>query len=61
MCAVSATHKGSGDIPYFWSAPHRAQIEFLEAAQSPYVCLGCASSETRSSFRCLYSKTFWSS
>jgi uncharacterized protein with ParB-like and HNH nuclease domain len=46
MCAVSATHKESGDIPYFWFALHRAQIEFLEAAQSPYVCLGCASSAT---------------
>ena len=46
MCAVSATHKESGDVPYFWFALHRAQIEFLEAAQSPYVCFGCASAET---------------
>jgi hypothetical protein len=45
-CAVSATHKESGDVPYFWFALHRAQIEFLEAAQSPYVCFGCASAET---------------
>jgi uncharacterized protein with ParB-like and HNH nuclease domain len=46
MCAVSATHKETGDVPYFWFALHRAQIEFLETSKSPYVCLGCASSET---------------
>jgi len=46
MCAVSATHKEYGDVPYFWFALHRAQIEFLEPAQSPYVCFGCASAET---------------
>jgi len=46
MCAVSATHKESGDVPYFWFALHRAQIEFLEAAHSPYVCFGCAAAET---------------
>ncbi len=46
MCAVSATHKESGDIPYFWFALHRAQVEFLETAQSPYTCFGCASAET---------------
>ena len=33
-------------MPYFWFALHRAQIEFLEAAQSQYVCFGCASAET---------------
>ena len=46
MCAVSATHKESGDVPYFWFALHRAQVDFLDTAQSPYVCFGCASSET---------------
>jgi hypothetical protein len=46
MCAVSATHKETGDVPYFWFALHRAQVEFLETAKSPFVCLGCASSET---------------
>ena len=46
MCAVSATHKESGDIPYFWFALHRAQVDFLDAAQAPYLCFGCASSET---------------
>jgi hypothetical protein len=46
MCAVSAIHKESGDVPYFWFALHRAQVEFLETAHSPYVCLGCSSSET---------------
>jgi hypothetical protein len=44
-CAVSATHNESGDVPYFWFGLDRAQIEFLEAAQSPYVCFGCASAE----------------
>jgi hypothetical protein len=46
MCAVSATHKESGDVPYFWFALHRAQLEFLETVESPYICLGCSSSET---------------
>jgi len=46
MCAVSATHNESGDIPYFWFAIHQAQIEFMEPAKTPYVCLGCASAET---------------
>lgn len=45
-CAVSASHNESGDTPYFWFALHRAQIEFLQDAQSAYVCLGCASAET---------------
>jgi hypothetical protein len=39
-------HPQGGDVPYFWFALHRSQIEFLEAAQSPYVCFGCASAET---------------
>jgi hypothetical protein len=46
MCAVSATHKESGDVPYFWFAFHRAQVDFLDTAHSPYACFGCASSET---------------
>jgi hypothetical protein len=46
MCAVSGTHKESGDTPYFWFALHRAQVDFLDTAQSPYACFGCASSET---------------
>jgi hypothetical protein len=46
MCAVSATHKETGDIPYFWFALHRAQVDFLDTAQSPYTCFGCASAET---------------
>ncbi len=45
MCAVSATHKESGDVPYFWFALHRSQVEFLNTAQSPYACFGCASAE----------------
>jgi uncharacterized protein DUF1524 len=46
ICAVSATHRESGDVPYFWFALHRAQVDFLDTAQFPYVCFGCASSET---------------
>jgi Protein of unknown function DUF262/Protein of unknown function (DUF1524) len=46
MCAVSATHKETGDIPYFWFALHRAQVDFLDTAQSPFTCFGCASAET---------------
>lgn len=46
MCAVSATHKETGDVPYFWFALHRAQVDFLDGAQSPYACFGCASAET---------------
>jgi hypothetical protein len=46
MCAVSATHKESGDIPYFWFALHGAHLAFLETAESPYICLGCSSAET---------------
>jgi uncharacterized protein with ParB-like and HNH nuclease domain len=46
MCAVSATHNESGDVPYFWFALHRTQLEFLEPAKTPYICLGCTSSET---------------
>jgi hypothetical protein len=46
MCAVSVAHRESGDIPYFWFALHGAQLEFLETAESPYICLGCSSSET---------------
>lgn len=34
MCAVSAVHKETGDVPYFWFALHRAQIEFLEVAHT---------------------------
>ena len=46
MCAVSATHKESGDVPYFWFALHGAHLAFLEPAESPYICLGCSSAET---------------
>ena len=45
-CAVSAPHNESGDVPYFWFGLHFAQIEFLQGAQSAYVCFGCASAET---------------
>lgn len=46
MCAVSATHKESGDVPYFWFGLHGAHLDFLESAESPYICLGCSSAET---------------
>jgi hypothetical protein len=45
-CAVSAAHKESGDVPYFWFGLHIAQLEFLETAESPYICLGCSSPDT---------------
>lgn len=45
-CAVSTLHKESGDVPYFWFALHRAQIDFLESSQVAYVCFGCASPDT---------------
>jgi hypothetical protein len=46
MCAVSATHNESGEVPYFWFALHNAQLEFLDTAKSPYICLGCSSAKT---------------
>ena len=46
MCAVSAVHDESREAPYFWFGFHVSQLEFLKAAETPYVCLGCSSSET---------------
>lgn len=46
MCAVSATHNESGEVPYFWFALHNTQLEFLDTAKSPYICLGCSSAKT---------------
>lgn len=46
MCAVSATHNESGEVPYFWFALHNAQLEFLDTVKSPYICLGCSSAKT---------------
>ena len=46
MCAVSAPHIESGDVPYFWFGLHRAHLEFLETAESPFLCLGCSSADT---------------
>lgn len=43
VCAVSAEHNESGGVPYFWFALHLKQLEFLEAASSPWLCLGCGS------------------
>jgi hypothetical protein len=45
-CAVSTAHDESRELPYFWFGLHKAQVEFLNAAQSPYLCLGCSSAET---------------
>jgi hypothetical protein len=44
-CAVSAIHD-ERDVPYFWFGFHLRQLEFLKAAEQPYVCLGCSSAET---------------
>ena len=46
ICAVSTVHRESREVPYFWFALHDAQLEFVEAAQTPYICLGCFSSES---------------
>lgn len=46
ICAVSAIHDESRDVPYFWFGFHPRQLEFLKAAEQPYVCLGCSSAET---------------
>ena len=44
VCAVSAEHNESGGTPYFWFGFHLKQLEFLDAAPSPWLCLGCGSS-----------------
>jgi hypothetical protein len=46
MCAVSAIHEGSRETPYFWFGFHPRQLDFLKAAEQPYLCLGCSSAET---------------
>ena len=46
MCAVSAVHDESKEVPNFWFGFHVSQLEFLKAAELPYVCLGCSSAET---------------
>ncbi len=46
MCAVSAIHGASRDVPSFWFGFNVRQLEFLKAAEQPYVCLGCSSAET---------------
>lgn len=45
ICAVSAPHRESGEIPYFWFGLHAAQLDFLKTAEAPYICLGCSSAE----------------
>ena len=45
ICAVSSLHRESREVPYFWFKLHRAQLEFLDAGKSPYLCLGCSSAE----------------
>lgn len=43
VCAVSAEHNETGDVPYFWFGLHLRQLKFLEAASSAWLCLGCGS------------------
>lgn len=45
VCAVSAEHKESSDIPYFWFALHLKQLEFLMAASTSWLCYGCGSAD----------------
>jgi hypothetical protein len=46
ICAVSAEHGEAGTVPYYWFAVHRRQLEFLESAVSPWICLGCGSANS---------------
>jgi hypothetical protein len=46
MCAVSGEHNEAGGIPYYWFALHRYQLEFLNQAETQWICLGCGSAET---------------
>ncbi len=43
ICAVSAEHNETGGIPYYWFALHKRQLEFLQQAIAPWICLGCGS------------------
>jgi len=45
VCIVSTEHN-DGVPPYYWFAVHRAQLDFLEGAESrAWLCLGCGSPE----------------
>lgn len=46
VCAVSGEHRETSGVPYYWFAFHRAQLEFLNAVNEAFVCLGCGSSES---------------
>ena len=52
MCAVSATHKESGDIPYFWFALHRAQAKFSKRRDPPMSALDAPRRKRRFWSRC---------
>jgi hypothetical protein len=43
---VSAEHNEAGSFPYYWFAFHQSQREFLQQAQTPWICLGCGSADT---------------
>ena len=43
VCAVSAEHRESSGIPYYWFALHRSQLDFLSTSEKSFVCLGCGS------------------
>jgi hypothetical protein len=46
VCAVSALHNESSEVPYYWFGFHTTQLEFLRSAEVPYICFGCSSSDT---------------
>jgi hypothetical protein len=46
LSAVSTEHDEAGNTPYFWFALHFRQLEFLEAAPSAFLCLGCGSPDS---------------
>ncbi len=43
ICAVSAEHRETSGIPYYWFGFHQSQLDFLSASQKSFVCLGCGS------------------
>jgi hypothetical protein len=43
VCAVSAEHRETTGVPYYWFGFQQNQLEFLRTAHTSFVCLGCGS------------------
>jgi len=43
ICAVSIEHRETSGTPYYWFGFHQRQLDFLTAAEKPFLCLGCGS------------------